>query len=88
MLHYLAYTRAMQTHLTTQQMLAELLAMGLTQAQIAGRVGLRQYQVSRWRHGTVPASADYAVSIARLYAEVAAKAKRRAARAARLPRSI
>jgi transcriptional regulator with XRE-family HTH domain len=70
----------MQTHLTTQQMLAELLALGMTQTQIAAKVGLAQYQVSRWRHGTVPASADYAVGIARLYAEMAAKAKRRAGR--------
>ena len=71
----------MKTHLTMQQMLAELLEMGLTQSQISARVGLAQYQVSRWAMRKAPASADYAICIARLHAEVTAKAKRRAARA-------
>ena len=70
----------MQTHLTTQEMLRDLLALGMTQKQITERIGLAQYQISKWTRHKAPPSADYAVCIARLHAEMAAKAKRRAAR--------
>ena len=83
-----AYTRRMQTHLTIQEMLRDLLTLGLTQKKIAEATGLAQYQISKWTKHKVPPSAEHAGSIARLHAEVAAKAKRRAARAARLPRSV
>lgn len=58
-----AYDRNMHT---TQTIIAQLRALGLSQSQIAHEAGLTQCTVSRWSTGYGAGSADAGIRLARI----------------------
>lgn len=59
---------------TTQALVRELRALGLSQTEISRRTGIPQSRLSRWEAGVVPTGADDALSLQRLHAELSAGA--------------
>lgn len=57
---------------TTQDIIRQLRAAGLSQSEIARRIGMPQPRVSRWEAGEVPTGADDALKLAQLLREVEA----------------
>ena len=57
---------------TTHDVLRDLKAAGLSQTEIARRTGIPQPRLSRWQAGAVPDSADDALKLLRLRAEISA----------------
>lgn len=55
---------------TTAELLADLQAAGLKQADIVRRTGLPQWLVSRWQAGDIPTGADNALKLLALAREV------------------
>lgn len=58
---------------TTQDIIRQLRATGLSQSEIARRIGMPQPRVSRWEAGEVPTGADDALKLAQLLREVEAQ---------------
>lgn len=58
---------------TTQDIIRQLRAAGLSQSAIAKRIGMPQPRVSRWEAGEVPTGADDALKLAELLREVEAQ---------------
>lgn len=58
---------------TTQDIIRQLRAAGLSQSEIARRIGMPQPRVSRWEAGEVPTGADDALKLAQLLREVEAQ---------------
>lgn len=58
---------------TTQDIIRQLRAAGMSQSEIARRIGMPQPRVSRWEAGEVPTGADDALRLAQLLREVEAK---------------
>lgn len=56
----------------TADLLKKLVAMRLTQTEIAKRTNIPQPRLSRWLNGEVPDSADDALRLHRLHAELSA----------------
>lgn len=54
----------------TTDLLASLVALGLTQTEIARRTGIPQPRLSRWLNGEAPDSADDALTLHCLHAEL------------------
>lgn len=57
---------------STQAIILELRSKGLSQSEIARRIGMPQPRVSRWEAGEVPTGADDALKLAALLREVQA----------------
>lgn len=55
---------------STQTIVRDLRALGLSQTEIARRTGIPQSRLSRWEKGLVPAGADDALALMRLRAEL------------------
>jgi len=66
-----AVSHRVRTMETTQQLLKQLRARGLTQVEIAKRSGIPQPRLSRWEAGDAPAAADDALRLRKLHEEVA-----------------
>jgi transcriptional regulator with XRE-family HTH domain len=60
---------------STQQIIKSLRQRGLSQSEISRRTGIPQPRVSRWEGGSAPDSADDALKLARLEADLAAGAE-------------
>lgn len=60
---------------TTQQLLKDLRARGLTQVEISRRSGIPQPRLSRWESGDAPSAADDALRLRRLHQELLAGAE-------------
>lgn len=58
---------------TTQDIIRQLRAAGMSQSEIARRIGMPQPRVSRWEAGEVPTGADDALKLAQLLREVEAQ---------------
>lgn len=58
----------------TTELIIGLRGLGLSQSEIARRTGIPQPRISRWENGEAPDSADDALKLHRLHAELASAA--------------
>lgn len=59
----------------TTELIQRLIGRGLTQIEIARRTSIPQPRLSRWQRGETPESADDALKLVALEAELAAAAE-------------